>query len=287
MNGKLVEHSQILGGGDRIDIADFVGVYTTAKAELPWPIVLVVWPPEGPPVEIRSHRTRLAIGRLSGDILVDDPTLDPLHCVVKRYRNGRIQIEDHGSYNGVWIDGERIREGASLRDGSEIYIGETRLKAWVEAPEVPDLGAHVPIQDAFDGLPANGLDLGDSEPLRPYAIELGPDYLEGRRRTFDDDVPTRLERQRERVDIRPKLGSTGGGYGKKSKSRDDLPDWAPLSKKQRGKFYYEKEQRGFQEAHTNVDFKVDDPGGQTLIHRIDRPVAPRKRKKKATSEPDK
>lgn len=279
-NNRRIEKHRVLRGGDEIEVERMFGVYTTAKQELPWPMTLVVWPPEGPPLEIRTHRTRLTLGVHETDVLIEDATLDELHCVIKRFRNGVMQIEDSGSYNGVYVDGKKVHDGMRIRDGAEIRIGNTRVKAWAEAPDVPDLST-APVQDMFDGLPDTGFDPQSDEPLRPYALELGPDYVQERRRTFEDDVPTKVEPGGERVDVRPRRRpSDQEDYEEAPEGSPDapVPDWAPLPANSPQRRTGARKRAGFQEAETGADWAKRDKGGLTLVHEKDRPIAPRRGK---------
>ncbi len=202
VNHRPLSRRTVLHGGDMLEVDGFSATYTAAREELPWPLTVIVWPPSGPSVEIRSHRARLTLGSGDADLQIDDDTLNGLHCTIKRYANGVMQLVDERSQNGVMVDGRRVVDSVTLRDGAEVRIGRTRLKAWTDA----ELGADGRVLDpleAYDGLPSGGFDpRAPQEPLRPYAIEVGPDFAGKRRRTFDDDVPTRLEALGERVDVR-------------------------------------------------------------------------------------
>ncbi len=275
INNRLVEKSQVLRGGDELEFEHFFAVYTTAREELGWPMTLVVWPPEGPPLEIRTHRARLDLGNSDADILVEDATLDALHCTIKRFRNGLMQIDDNGSYNGVYVDGRKVADGMNIRDGAEIRIGNTRVKAWSEAPDVPDL-REAPIQDSFDGLPETGFDPQEDQPLRPYAVELGPDFVQSRRRTFEDDVPTKVEPGGQRVDVRPRRRpSDRDDYAEVNDEESErVPDWVPLDANAPQRRNHDRKRSRHQEADTGADWALRDKGGLTLVHKKDRVIRP-------------
>ena len=276
-NGMEIHRQHVLRGGDEIRFDRFFAVYTTAKEDLPWPMTLIVWPPEGPSVEIRTHRWRVDIGAQDGDLIIEDEYIDGLHCIIKRYRNGVMQIEDNGSYNGVYVDGVKVEDGMSLRDGAEIRIGNTRLKAWAEAPDVPDFENAPPVQDQYD-LPDDGLDPSSDQPLKPYALELGPDFAERRRRTFDEDVPTKPDVEGEKVGVRARRrASDRDHYHDEDEGAEALPDWAPLDRNRPEAMSGKKRSR-FQESETGSHWDRKDKGGITLVHEKNRPIAPRKGK---------
>jgi pSer/pThr/pTyr-binding forkhead associated (FHA) protein len=66
----------------------------------------------------------IVIGREDTDLAIDDSELSRRHAVVRRYAN-RLQVEDLGSTNGTFVDGNRIAEPTLLGGGAEIKIGTT------------------------------------------------------------------------------------------------------------------------------------------------------------------
>ena len=163
VNGRAVDGAHGLRGGDELRVDGFFAVYTAARQELPTPMRLQVWPPEGPPVEIRTHRARISIGTTEADLVVEDPTVDGVHCSLSRARNGTLEIEDHGSYNGTWVDGIRVVHAMGLRPGAAIQIGNTTVRAFADSEAAERLERMAP-QDRFDGLPDGGLDPRAREP---------------------------------------------------------------------------------------------------------------------------
>jgi len=290
VNHRLIARRTVLHGGDSVDVDGFEAQYTTAREELQFPMTVIVWPTEGPPVEIRSHRARLTIGAGDADIQVDDDTVDDVHCTIRRYANGVMQIQDEKSYNGTQLDGRRLNGSGPLRDGAEIRIGRTRLKAWAEA-SVHDSGALMGPVDAFDGLPQGGFDpKGGQGPLRPHAVEVGPDFIQTRRRTFDDDVPTRLEGWGERVDVRPTRRASHDpdaprapeGYGDAPRASGELPDWAPRDvNRPQPKAGGAPKPRG-----DDLEFGRHKQSGLTRVHGADVPRAPpRERRPRHEDDP--
>ena len=68
----------------------------------------------------------VVIGREDTDLEIDDVELSRRHAVVRRFAN-RLQVEDLGSTNGTFVDGNRIAEPTLLGGGAEIKIGMTVL----------------------------------------------------------------------------------------------------------------------------------------------------------------
>jgi pSer/pThr/pTyr-binding forkhead associated (FHA) protein/tRNA A-37 threonylcarbamoyl transferase component Bud32 len=73
----------------------------------------------------------LLIGRLAADEegrLGGDPEISRRHARVSRGANGQLAIEDLGSANGTFVNGERIAAPRNLRAGDAIRIGRTSLE---------------------------------------------------------------------------------------------------------------------------------------------------------------
>jgi pSer/pThr/pTyr-binding forkhead associated (FHA) protein len=80
-------------------------------------------------------------GRLS-----DDLELSRRHARVVRAAGGRLTIEDLGSANGTFVNGERVEKPRALRLGDSIKIGSTTLElvAAEAAPESPAAAVVMP-----------------------------------------------------------------------------------------------------------------------------------------------
>ena len=68
----------------------------------------------------------IVIGRGDTDLAIDDEEMSGRHAVVRRHAN-RLQVEDLGSTNGTFVDGNRIAEPTLLGGGAEIKVGTTVL----------------------------------------------------------------------------------------------------------------------------------------------------------------
>ena len=72
---------------------------------------------------------RLVIGRPAAagtnDIAVDDEYASTRHAAVTRRDDGTIWIEDLGSTNGTWVNGNRVWDRRQLEPGDTIRIGRT------------------------------------------------------------------------------------------------------------------------------------------------------------------
>jgi predicted component of type VI protein secretion system len=84
------------------------------------------------------------IGREGCDITITDPDVSRRHAAIQ-IMAGELSIEDLGSTNGTFVNGEQIMERRTLRGGDEVRIGSTvwRLRAPAEATRLSDVPSEV------------------------------------------------------------------------------------------------------------------------------------------------
>ena len=103
-------------------------------------LTVVAGPAAGTTFHVRDHlrlgRTETAEGTLGGDA-----TLSRHHAVLHRAATGELLVEDLGSTNGTWVNGERITGQRRLFAGDQVQLGETTLV--VPSPaNVPGVSRH-------------------------------------------------------------------------------------------------------------------------------------------------
>jgi len=75
---------------------------------------------EGNSIEEFTFENELAIGRAQGDLILEDPSVSRVHCLISTKEN-KIHIEDLNSKNGVFV---RITEPYELKPGDQFRIGK-------------------------------------------------------------------------------------------------------------------------------------------------------------------
>lgn len=159
VNGLRVPHTQELTHGDLIQIGDYrivlqndavsaietaqIPVTTTdvehkatvpmassfrgqAMTERPQRLVMLVGPTPG--VEYPLDHERMTIGRAEdSSISVNHNSVSRLHCEVHALGDGRFEIVDKGSSNGVRVNGVELRRSI-IEAGDVIELGDVRFK---------------------------------------------------------------------------------------------------------------------------------------------------------------
>jgi class 3 adenylate cyclase len=71
---------------------------------------------------------RLTVGRgTDAGLLIDDPEMSRAHAAFRPTEDG-LEIQDLGSLNGTWVNGERIISSTPLAPGDVVKIGTTRIE---------------------------------------------------------------------------------------------------------------------------------------------------------------
>jgi len=99
----------------------------------------VAWQPEGQPLQSIPLNREISIGRVAGnDIILTDTALSRQHARLQVTENG-IALQDLGSLNGTFLNGEKVEEEQLLTDGDVIRVGRTLLTVSLQpiAPPAP------------------------------------------------------------------------------------------------------------------------------------------------------
>lgn len=87
-------------------------------------LVFTHGPLAGKRVEVRGEELTLG-RRTTNDIVLKDPLVSRLHAILVR-RRGAILLEDLGSHNGTYVNGERVMFLRQLRHGDLLQVGSSR-----------------------------------------------------------------------------------------------------------------------------------------------------------------
>jgi class 3 adenylate cyclase len=99
---------------------------------------------EGPLAGQRVRvETQLVVGRVDADVTIEDPLVSRRHAVI-RPAGDALEVEDLGSLNGTWVNGERLEGRRALRDGDLVQVGGAAFAVELEVePSEPEPGGTV------------------------------------------------------------------------------------------------------------------------------------------------
>lgn len=98
---------------------------------------LVISDNEGTTTVVPFVRDEISIGRKDGNtIRLTERNISRRHCTLERV-NGSYRVRDHGSYNGVIINGSKIEGEAVIQPGDHLQIGDYTLLVEAEATSTP------------------------------------------------------------------------------------------------------------------------------------------------------
>lgn len=78
--------------------------------------------------EVVVDSERFMVGRdVSCDLSIDSVRISRQHAIVRVNKDLTVEVEDLGSSNGTWYQGQRI-ERRKLIDGDELQFGDTKVR---------------------------------------------------------------------------------------------------------------------------------------------------------------
>jgi hypothetical protein len=106
-------------------LADARPPATPSRSQRRSRLVLRVAEPEGERGRTYDLPEEVTVGRAPGcGVRVDDAYTSSIHARVYR-RDGTIWVEDLGSTNGTWLNGERLTSPAKVDRGDLVQVGGT------------------------------------------------------------------------------------------------------------------------------------------------------------------
>ena len=197
---------------------------------------LIIEDDEGRTTVVPLIRNQINIGREEGNtIRLTERNVSRRHAKLL-LKNGQIQIEDLKSYNGVWINGTRIKGRSSLRPGDLLEIGDYHLSVQEEASEAErSARPSMPSEESFDDqTPPVGIAPVDGEDEIQDIVIPDPAVLillntSGKDKVFDVEWPAVMIGRTEENEI---AIDDGGGHlhdrlssGERSKGRHGRAQW--------------------------------------------------------------
>ncbi len=107
------------------------GVVTAAPQDVTRTLRVVGGPGAGQEMDIDRE---LVVGRDEADVTIADPELSRHHAALRPVADG-VEVEDLGSSNGTFVDGERISQARTIAIRGTIKMGESEFVIDVSLPQ--------------------------------------------------------------------------------------------------------------------------------------------------------
>jgi hypothetical protein len=89
-----------------------------------------------PPIAVASHELTFGRDPQQATLVMDDPSIDPLHARLVQDADGSFRLIDEGSVAGTWVNfSPAPREGARLEQGDLIHIGRISFRFKQREPQ--------------------------------------------------------------------------------------------------------------------------------------------------------
>jgi FtsP/CotA-like multicopper oxidase with cupredoxin domain len=90
---------------------------------------------KGPGDQVREIDGELILGREGVDVVVSDPEVSRRHAALRPV-DGGVEVEDLGSSNGTFVDGQRVTDKVTVTRNATLRVGETELALEIDVPQV-------------------------------------------------------------------------------------------------------------------------------------------------------
>ena len=124
--------------------------------------------------------TELVIGREGAPVTIDDSELSRRHAAVRPVMGG-FEVEDLGSLNGTFVNGNRINVPTRVSGGDSIKVGQSVLELEAAAAGGPATAASAVPASASPALAPAVTPIGSGVPDDPFGTHAAPESM-GRRR---------------------------------------------------------------------------------------------------------
>jgi predicted component of type VI protein secretion system len=103
-----------------------------------------------PTTQIQLQNEQFTVGRSAGnDLILADPEVSRRHIRIIRRADG-FAVEDIGSTNGTFVNGQRISHLTLLQDGDAIDLGDTVRLRYISMAQPPDDDDTGPLVDTTE-----------------------------------------------------------------------------------------------------------------------------------------
>ena len=128
INGEEIDEGHELENGDWIDVGDIQMLFAREYASSPVTVHLLIRRGGEPPMGFWTSKSTIVIGREKGDIIIDDPSLSPVHAVIENYCVDGWFVLNASSERETSVNAEAIDARHALQDKDTITLGGIEIE---------------------------------------------------------------------------------------------------------------------------------------------------------------
>jgi pSer/pThr/pTyr-binding forkhead associated (FHA) protein len=104
-------------------------------------------PANAAPLSLVERELTFGTDPVQSKVVLDDPTLAPMHARIKRSGEDDFTIHDNGSVAGTWVNYEPVtREGVRLKHGDRVQLGGLIYRFDLHQPPAESEPKVLPVQ---------------------------------------------------------------------------------------------------------------------------------------------
>lgn len=139
-------------------------------------LTLVDGQSSGPPKEFELIKSEIVIGRdESVDLPITSPAISRRHAKFTREKDGYV-VEDLGSSNGTFVNGQKLSGRQLLKSGDEVRLGRL-ITLTYEAPKIEMAGSSETVIRKAPGVPPSVMKTTIGEAPMAAQVDAGPPQL--------------------------------------------------------------------------------------------------------------
>lgn len=127
VDGERVVGAHDLSLGERIGVGDAEILFVREQPESSTTVRLILERPGEPSVGFWTAKSTITVGRERGDLIIDDPLVSRVHCVIENHCAGGQFLLDARSERGTAVNGVSIDTRYRIVEGDVISLGGVKL----------------------------------------------------------------------------------------------------------------------------------------------------------------
>ncbi|NUN15908.1 MAG: FHA domain-containing protein [Myxococcales bacterium] len=127
INGREAEGVHTLTNGDHLQLGGTQVMYVEELRQSDVALHLIVRRKDELPFGVTITKPMVRIGRMKGDVLIEDDNLSPTHAIIENFCSDAVFVMDAKSKSGTWLNNAKLTGRRRLRSGDTLALGNTQI----------------------------------------------------------------------------------------------------------------------------------------------------------------